>query len=337
MKLKYLFFSLLALAAFFCSVCSCSTGEAAEQIFGGSSEAPVFLTCKAVSETEIEFQFSCPVRVVSLRLDPAIESLSSEDGSAVKISLSHNPGPGERLTADLLVEDEHGNTINVLVPFRTRNVRIPGLRINELRTEYSKPKAEFIEFKILEEGNLSALRLFIAGNYKNPLVYEFPPVEVGAEEYIVLHLRTMEEACRDETGSDLDASGGTDAVAGARDLWRAGTDKVLHKTDVVYVLDQDDKVVDAIMLSENPDPWWNKEYLAEAADFLFKQGAWKSAAGKIPGPADAVITYNIKTAMTRSICRDETAAPDKTAAEWYICATSGISPGKPNKPARFTP
>jgi hypothetical protein len=335
--MKYVYLFLAGFGALLCSVCSCSTEEAAMQILGSSSEAPVFLSCRAVSETEIDFEFSLPVKVLSLNFTPALEIESLEEGSTVRVSFGAGPGPGERLTADLLAEDDKGNTINVLIPFRTRNNRIPPLLINELRTEYSKPKAEFIEFKILEAGNLGALRVYIAGNSKSPLVYEFPPLEVAAGEFLLLHLRTTEETACDEMGTDLDASGGADAVAGARDLWIPGfANKLLHKTDAVYILDQDDKVVDAVMTAESADPWWNKDYLAEAADFLFKQDAWKSAEGKIAGPADALNSFNIKTAMTRSISRDETVADSNTAADWYITATSGISPGKPNNPKRFS-
>jgi hypothetical protein len=335
MKNNFFYLPLFGVLALICAVCSCSTGEAAAKILGTSSEAPVFLACKAVSSTEIDFEFSLPVSVVSLHFFPSVEVESIEEGKVVRVSFSAGPGPGEKLTADLLAQDEKGNTINVLVPFRTRNERIPAMLINEMRTEYSKPKAEFIEFKILEAGNLGALRVFIAGNYKAPLVYEFLPVEVEAGEYVLLHLRTMEELNRDEYGNSKDESGGADAVAGVRDFWVSGTGKLLHKTDVVYVLDQDDHVVDAVMTAENPDPWWSKDYFADAADFLYQQGAWKSPDGKIAGPKDAVDSFNIKTAMTRSISRDETAPDTNTKADWYITATSGITLGKPNNPARF--
>ncbi|MDR0315995.1 MAG: hypothetical protein LBH97_03745 [Treponema sp.] len=331
---KYIYLVLSVLCALCCTVCSCITEEAAaiSQIFGTRSETPVFLSGKAVSETEIDFEFSLPVKVVSLHFSPALEIESIEEGSIVRVNFAKGPGPGERLTADILVEDEAGNTMNVLIPLRTRNSRIPAMLINELRTEYSKPKAEFIEFKILEAGNLGALRVFIAGYNKNPLVYEFPPIEVGKGEYIVLHLRTVEETCRDELGGNLNESGGTEASA-ARDIWIPGTVKLPHKTDAIYVLDQDDHVVDAVLLSESADPWWNKDYLAEAAEFLSRQGAWKSADGRIPGPADAVNSG--KTTNTRTICRDETVADTNTAADWYITATSSATPGKLNNPKRF--
>jgi hypothetical protein len=302
---------------------------------GNKSESPVFLACQAVSETEINFRFSKSVKVISLHFSPAITQDEVENGSTIRVVFSDGPGPGQRLTADLLAEDEHGNTINVLVPFLTRNNRIPPLVINELRTEYSKPKCEFIEFKTLKAGNLGALRLFIAGNYKAPMVYEFPSVEVAAGEYITLHLRTTEESNRDELGNNLDESGGADSSSTARDLWIPGSTKLLHKTDAIYLLDQDDCVVAAVMISESPDPWWSKDYLAEAAEFLFKENGWKSPAGTVCDPATAARSAG--TTLTRTICRDESKANSGTSADWYITANSSATPGKPNNPKRYDP
>jgi hypothetical protein len=334
-EMKYFYFVLAGLCALFCTVCSCSTEEAAAQILGSSSEAPIFLSCRAVSDREIDFEFSRPVKVLSLNFSPVIAVESVENGSVIRVNFDQGPGPGERLVADLLVEDENGNTINVLVPLRTRNTRVPALLINELRTEYSKPKVEFIEFRALEAGNLGALRVFIAGNYKAPLVYEFSPVEVQSGEYIVLHLRTVEEACRDELGARLDESGGTESSPTARDLWLPGNVKLLHKTDAIYVLDQDDGVLDSVMIAEVSEPWWNKEYLADAADFLFRKGAWKTADEKICGPDNAVNAGT--TTLTRTICRDESTANTNTAAAWYVTVNSGATPGKPNNPNRYVP
>jgi len=335
--MKYLYLIVAGMCSVFFTVCSCATGtggDIAGQIIGKKSESPVFLSCQAVSETEINFRFSQPVKVMSLHFSPALTLGEVENGSTIRVTFSDKLGPGERLTADLLAEDANGNTINVLVPFLTRNNRIPPLLINEIRTEYSKPRCEFIEMKTLQAGNLGALRMFIAGNYKAPMVYEFPPVEVAAGEYITLHLRTTEETNRDELGSNLEASGGSDSSPTARDLWIPDSTKMLHKTDVIYLLDQDDRVVDSVLLSESADPWWGKDYFAEAAELLFKAGAWKNPDGKICSPADAV--SSIGTTLTRTICRDETLKQSSgTAADWYIAANSSATPGKPNNPKRY--
>jgi hypothetical protein len=334
--MKYVYCLLAVICSIFCTVCSCVTDgtEAAAQILGKSSESPVFLSCKAVSNTEIDFLFSLPVKVTSLHFSPEIQPDEIENGSTVRVSFNEGPGPGERVIADLLAEDDNGNTINVLVPFRIRNDRIPSLLINEIRTEYSKPKCEFIELKTLEAGNLGALRVFVVGNYKAPLIYEFPSIEAARGEYITLHLRTTEESNRDELGRRLDESGGADSSTTARDIWIPGSSKLLHKTDAVYLLDQDDRVVDAVMLSENADPWWNKTYFAEAAEFLYNAAAWKSPDNNICGPSKAVQSGS--TTLTRTICRDETLAKNSgTSADWYITANSSATPGTPNNPKKY--
>jgi hypothetical protein len=337
---------------FLCLFCSCSMGGAdpeeniteEEEGTGEEAENPddksdipeevppelVFLSCKAVSEREIIFEFSQPVTVVFLNFSPELEIEKIEEGSTVKVKLAESPEPGQLFEADFLVKDENGNTINEQVSFRSRNNRVPALQINELRTEYSKPKAEFIDFKMLSDGNLGALRVFVVSNSKNPLIYEFDPIEVKEDEYVVLHLRTLEDSCKNEYGERLDESGGNDSSSTARDFWIPGSEKLLRKTDVVYVTDQDNQVLDAVMIAEVSASSWDKAYLSEAAEFLFKQGAWKSSVGTICSPADAVDSSGIKTSTTKSISRDETAENTHTAADWYIA--DGVSPGLSNKP-----
>jgi len=331
---------------FFLGTCialgSCSTGgesAIATLLLGGSSQAPVFLNYKTVSENEITFEFSCAVKVTSLSLEPDIAVASIEDGSTVKVTFNENAEPGMLIIADLLAEDEHKNTINVLIPFRARNSRMPKLVINEICTESASAaagkKEEFIEFKMKSSGNLGAMRVVINGNTNaaKKTVYEFSPVEVKKDEYMVLHLRTYNLESKDEYTDALDESVGVNASPTARDFWIPENTKLLHKTAMIYVLDQDDRVLDAVMISENPDTWWTKDYFAETAEFLFNSGAWKSGNEGICSPQDAVASG--KATNTRTICRDETVENSGTAKDWYITDTSCATPGKPNNPKRY--
>jgi len=331
---------------FFLGTCialgSCSTGgesAVAALLLGSSSQAPVFLNYKTVSEKEITFEFSCTVKVTSLSFEPDIAIASIEDGSTVKVTLSGNAEPGMMIIADLLAEDEHKNTINVLIPFRARNSRMPKLVINEICTESASAaagkKEEFIEFKMKSSGNLGAMRVVINGNTNaaKKTVYEFSPVEVKKDEYMVLHLRTYNSESKDEYTDALDESVGVNASPTARDFWMPGETKLLHKTAMIYVLDQDDRVLDAVMISENPDTWWTKDYFAETAEFLFNSGSWKSGNGGVCSPQDAVASG--KTTNTRTICRDETVENSDSAKDWYITDTSCATPGKPNNPKRY--
>jgi hypothetical protein len=322
-------------------VCACSTESAMQQVLGLSVEAPVFIACRTVSERELTFQFSLPVQVSSLRFDPALEVESVTGGEHVTVILTRAPEGGKRIMADMVVEDEGGNTLNVLVPFRTRNNDMPPLLITEVRTEYSKPKVEFVELRTLGAGNVGALRLFIASSGMEAPVFEFPPATVGADEYLVVHLRTLDPESVDETGGDLGASpysGDNEALPEARDFWVPDTAKRIKKTDIILCVDQDDRIIDALLLSETPDPWWKTEDLARAAELAGKQGAWTSpdaAAGQIPDPGSAVTSRY--TTATRSISRDEAAPDSNGATDWYITAASNATPGRMNSVKKYVP
>ena len=318
-------YALLMPAFFIFLAYSCSTEANIQQILGKSAEAPVFLSLKTVSSTEILFSFSQPVRVASINFSPALEVQSVEEGSAVKVNFAQGLEEGAKITADIVVEDAEKNSLNVIVPFRARNNRMPVLAFNELRTEYSKPKTEFVEFLAQSGGNLGALRLFIAGHSLTKPVYEFIPAEVKEGEYIVLHLRTVEEICADETGADLAFSGGTEAQGDARDFWLPGNTKLLHKTDALWLMDQDDRIIDSVLLCENNSEW-GKFNSKEAAEFLALKGAWLSSAVSSAG-----------TTNTRTICRDESIPRGSIAANWYITATSSATPGKINNTKRYVP
>jgi len=310
---------------------SCSTGDAAmSRMLGGSSQALTFLNCRATAQDEVEFVFSRPVTIQSVYFEPELQIDSVEEGSTVRIKLTGNQEPGRLIKADIIAQDEKRNSINVLVSIRTRNDRMPQLVINEVCTEYANvtagKKAEFIEFKMKSAGNLGGMRVVIHGNTNaaKETVYEFSPVEVRKDDYIVLHMRTYDEASRNEYGSNLSESGGMNSSPSARDFWIPGTDKRIHKTSIIYVLDQDDNVLSALILSENADDVLAKEYLTNAAAFLSEKGAWTSGAFITSG-----------TTNTRTICRDETKENTKTAADWYITATSSATPGGPNNPKRY--
>ena len=325
---------------------ACSTGDAAAAtaaatgtVFGDSSQALVFLNCKAVSEDEIEFEFSQSVTVMSVNFEPDLSVASVENGSVVKVKLDEIPEPGVQFTADLLAEDAGKNTINVIVPFRSRNNRMPSLVINEICTENgssTNKKTEFIELKMKSDGNLGAMRVVIMGNTNATklTVYEFMPCEVKNGDYVVIHLRTLEESCKNEDNGDIEESRSANSSPTAWDFYVLGNTKWLHKTTAIYVLDQDDNVLDAVMISESPDPVWGKDYFAEATEFLFEKDAWKSSEGNIAHPADSVISSGVTN--TRTICRDETAVDSNTAADWYITDTSCATPGKPNNPKRYS-
>jgi len=207
------------------------------------------------------------------------------------------------------------------------------LVINELRTEYSRitQRYEFIEFKVKRAGNLNGIRLFIMADSNNPFIYDFPSINVALGEYITLHLQTPENNFKDELGDNLELSGGNDSCPTARDLWVVGSKELLCATDIVYLEDDGNNVMDAVVLSEKPSKTWGNDYshFAKIEEFLFYEGAWKAANGSMPTPLDVVNTSSIKSSTAKSVCRYEGREISHTASDWYISG-SGTTPGLPN-------
>jgi hypothetical protein len=302
---------------------ACSTEAALQGLFGTSAVSPVFYGCKTPAEGEVEFLFSGEVKVSSLYFDPPLETEVVSQGEKVAVHFKSTLPGGSKIAADLLVEDKYKNTLNVLVSFRTRNDRMPELLINEIRTEYSKPRVEFVEIIALNAGNLGGMRLFTAYESKEP-VFEFLPVEVKKGEYIVVHTRSIEEGLVDETGTNLAQSHGTDASPNARDFWIPGAIK-LHSTNTIYLMDQDDKILNGVTLFGQKYKW--TERVAAAAQLMVEQKAWEEA------NPDAAVNTDGNTA-TRTICR-EAGTNTNSAVNWYITATSGATPGGANNPKRY--
>ena len=193
------------------------------------------------------------------------------------------------------------------------------LHINELRTELSiiDKRAEYIEFKIMQAGNLHGISLYIMYEAQNPFIYKFPDITVMQGEYITLHLQTFENGCADELGDNLSLSRGNDSCPTARDLWVSDTAELLHKTDIVYLKNENGIIIDAVILNENPGKTWNSNqaHFAEIMDNLFNAGMWKSANGQKPTPLDAVNTSTIGTNTQKGISRYEGRENTHSAAE----------------------
>jgi hypothetical protein len=340
MKKHMLSILILAAAAMFPTAgCACSAETALQEILGLSAEAPEFTGWKAVSAEELAFRFSLPVSVKSVRLEPQVEIAAITGGRDVRLFLTEPCSGGAKMTADLLVEDAFGNTLNVLTAFRSRNDTMPTLLINEVRTEYSKPKVEFIELYTLSAGNLGGMRLYLTGGPEDPPFYEFPPVDVAAGEYIVLHFRTLFDDSVDETEADLAATAYTkdnEAQVSARDFWVPGVVKHINKKGAaVYLVDQDDRVLDALVFCESASGWWTDEKLAQAAEFLSQAGAWRGAGAGMSGPADAASSVGVTA--TRTINRGAPETDSNTAQDWYVTVTSGNTPGKFNNGNVYVP
>jgi hypothetical protein len=282
----------------------CSTGGGLANVLGYSVEAPVYKGHTAVSDRQVDFHFSTEVSVECVSLSRAVALEETRQGKTVSLIFGEGERllPGEKLTADMLVRDAGGNTLEVSAPFRARNDRVPRFVINEVRLARDKPKkgpprVEFIEFKMLSAGNMGAVKVYVAsvmGKLRKAgledALYEFAPREVESGEYVPLYLRPQD-------GDALSIGN----LPGIR--------RAIQKTDAIYAATQNDDIIDGLVIAENEEKW-NKSTVGATAELLAEAGKWPSAefAAAVPTKGSTAV---------KTLCRDESADNSQSPDNWY--------------------
>jgi len=176
---------------------------------------------------------------------------------------------------------------------------------------------------------LDGLSLYIISEAPTSFIYNFPAVDLETGDYILLHLQTLEKNCVNELGTNLTESGGLESCPTARDLWVAGTEKLLYKNAIVYLQDENGNVMDAVILNETPSAEWKTTYahFGEIVEDLYNCGMWFLADGGKPTPLDAVDTSKIGTNLYKSVNRDEDRENTHSAQDWYVSDLMKYTPG----------
>jgi len=317
----------------FLSACSsCDMDPAVVSIWGGDMTVPKLVGVETESSTTLVTSFSSPVTILDASVViPDSDSESSrtaswaigDDETSVRFTLGEKLAIGTHAVLTASVADDKGNTLSFSVPVTAFNDRVPKLRINEIRTVYSKPKVEYIELYALSDGNLSGVEISCAMDTADP-AYEFPAVEVCKGDYIVYHLRSVEEGLIDETEA-VDASAGTDAKPFARDFWNTLSKSPLKPTNAIFIRERKGgEILDALVCAEKGLAAW-PEVLRPAVDEAVAAGAWK------PDSSVQAAFCSSGSTATRTIGRNPLSADTDTASDWSICATGKCTPGAVNK------
>jgi hypothetical protein len=339
---------------------SCRAGEEGIEILSGDYEAPQIIKFGAVSSSELSLVCTKPVTVGELAVRRADEQSSESSaqsteegmqstgtvqdslfsasasydaaGTGVMIILSPATETGAKYTVSGVAKDTNGNTLTFSLPFTGWNDNPPVMVMNEIRSEGTKEKPEFVELYVVRGGNTAGLVLESAydGDEKK---YSFPIMKVATGEYITVHFRTVEGApCADETGNDLALSDSLDTVPStvintksvaetvaaqkdARDLWIQNTAARIPPSDVLLLTNSaDGRILDAVLFAESTKGSWSSAQTA-AAEKAVLSGIWTGTS--LPsGGADS--TY---ATTTRTLCRQNLAA----VAAAYERQTAGAS------------
>lgn len=226
------------------------------------------------------------------------------------------------------VSDTKHSVLDFALPFEGANTRPAKLRITEIRPLYSsKPKSEFIEFIVMESGNLSGITITNVGDKQNPH-YCFPAAEVSSGETVVYHWRSVEEGIRDELTAKI-ISGGTQSCPTARDFWGPYTSLPKRNANVILIkAGVDGEMQDAILYCTEKEfakrgttPAWNDEELVREAEAAVTSGAWRGGA-VLKSAVIAPIT------ASKSLVRDAKAGVNK-AGSWTLRNAKEVTMGQP--------
>ncbi|MBO5606701.1 MAG: hypothetical protein J5930_02300 [Treponema sp.] len=317
----------------------------------GDFTLPHIEEVKVESKTSVAMNFSKQVTVnrASLTQDssPMSENLKSElseDGRTVHFVCTDDMITGEHYILDAEIQDPHGNTLTISVTFPGFNDRVPDLRLSEIRiknksskADESARKSEFVELYAKTAGNLSGLEIFNAEDGEEKK-YSFPPIEVKAGEYIVVHYRNDATGCINETGENLSEATAADCQNTARDLFvdNESEGRFGANADIVILRNSaDGAILDAFAYAnrEKVSDWNDK--LKPYAQVLEENLMWTDSSGTSSCTPESAFDGTSLNKEAHSVCRKNAIANgdlNHSNTGWYeITATKMQSPGLPNK------
>lgn len=317
---------------------SCHLSPEGITVLGGSYDCPKLVDFSIEGKNELKMTFSQEISFSEIRICdsettpeefagivslPDATSVTATENGNVSYDMTFNEGfdCGTIYKLYAVVEDTYGNSLSFSSDFCGYNDNLPHIALSEVRTEYSKPKPEYIELYILGDGNLGGMLMEVFYSSKKTC-FTFPPVDVHQGDYIVLHMRTVEAGSIDET-DDTALSTAADSCPQARDFWVPSDTKTLGKTGVIILRERENgPLVDALLFAESSKTSWPNESMKTAARNAHLSGIWTDG----EDPSDAVCSD--KCTGTRTLSRQNFSA--EGAPSWIVVATSSATPGAEN-------
>lgn len=282
--------------------------------------------------------------------DRTTEGIAQDAGFQVRVVFTESQRleMGATYIFSGVAHDQEGNSLLFQLPFYGFNRNVAGVVLSEVRSEYDKPKVEFIELYVHRSGNLAGIELYsVNKNFE----YVFPAVEVSAGEYIVLHMRTLEEESGhvDELDNNLSASTASDSCTGVRDLWVSSTSEIIGTSDVLVLRERaKGKLMDALLYISPKVSDTSKKKILPAGEDVIAEGGWIAGEdGESWLSSDGMTTVN-RSLSRQNILEIQQAAtalqeiPVASKDAWIVTMNHkqtkepGVTPGLPNSTTRYT-
>lgn len=275
--------------------------------------------------------------------DPDLGALVVQgEGDRIRVAAPSPLAPGAALSLEGTVRDASGNSTSFVLPFWGCNPDLPRVLLNEVLTQGSTTHPDLVELAVLEPGNLAGLTFRVGCAAEPVQAYVFPPCEVAAGDFVVLHLKPQDlPEEMDETG-DAAASGGLDAYPYARDFWYPGGDGALPGENGCLTLygSPTGRILDALLYSARTSAsdtkygGFGSQALLDQARALVAEGAWRISGSEVR-PEDAARSEG--STSTRTICRSSDSADTDSGLDWHVVPTKGSTVGRTNSDALYVP
>lgn len=343
------FLVILGVSVIILSICviSCQLSPEGIILISGDYSCPKCNSFFLTNTNNAIISFSEEVYIDSLKLvnDSTTTNISCNSSSILStidntstqtdfsIDFSENTFPEYLYTLSGVATDKKNNSLTFHFTFTGFNNNIPKLVLNEVRTESSKLKYEFIEIVALSEGNLGGVQILCGYDSENG-IFTFPSVYVKENEYIVVHYRKSEEGAITEINlvnasyeEELAVSTATDSCSTARDFWIDNTDARIQKSDVILIKDKKDGIIlDAVLFSESTNLEWKKDIQKEYATQASENGIWLDNSFE-----NSVLNAAISDGITNTRTLSRQSLQGKSSKDnWKIVATSNATPGTIN-------
>ncbi len=288
---------------------SCKITEAGIDVISGDFAPPILETVEVIDDKNVKVSFSEYVKLHGYVITEHIENVSdsSEHSTTEELSVALQAVTNfnEGLNANFLyendnhilsftfddrtkigknyyiygvVEDRAGNSLTFCVPFIGFNSKVVKMIMTEVRSvsDSKNDLREYVEFLVLEEGNLAGVQVLIGGEESKK--YSFPAIDVKKGDLIVYHPERLGENIADELSEDITLCKHTDSNDNARDLWGSAEKSVIgNNDDIIILYDQvNDFIMDAVMFRKADTVAWSKNKQL-AADFINDAGIYDSS------------------------------------------------------------
>lgn len=333
---------------------SCRVTVSGLEIVGAGCTVPVIEKYEILDSSSLSISFSDEVNLLSASLTKSAlpdenNSLPqikySPDKKTVSVIFNRETDIGAEYIFTGEVEASDGSSLLFSFPFTGYNSRPASLLLTEImdgvKTSGTNKIYEFLEFYVLESGNLAGLKIKSINDGPDS-DYIFPPMEVTKGDIITLHLRPSENtalesiSCFDEISDYFtkDSCTAPGSSSEAWDLWIQNSVSRLGGTQDIIILENSNtsQILQCLVYSKNDKSSWSKEKFSQAAENCAAAGLWLpdgsfENAFLFPTSA-AFIRTNIQEIINKYEEQSIEYPVPSNKDEWKRITQSQVTPGK---------